>query len=109
MTFTNEALEFYSSFATPRMHFDPSVTSLKHGEQFPASCFPQASPSQDDALGLKWHQSNLLKLLIYLERAKGFEPSTPTLARLRSNLQAKIVEITNVPMVAWWRAVGAML
>jgi len=38
-----------------------------------------------------------------LERAKGFQPSTPTLARLRSGLQPENVEITNVPEAAWWK------
>jgi predicted TIM-barrel fold metal-dependent hydrolase len=50
--FTNEALEFYSNLAGPRSeHFDPSVTSLTNGAQFPASCFPQASPRPDEDLG----------------------------------------------------------
>ena len=47
-------------------------------------CFPHASPKRKSSLALRPACSNIVFLQEFLERAKGFEPSTPTLARLCS-------------------------
>src|SRR5271154_2387786 len=52
--------------------------------QLLASCFPRASPISRRERPVRAPNRNLLIVLEYLERAKGFEPSTPTLARLCS-------------------------
>jgi len=44
-------------------------------------CFPHASPSPHEGSAQQGPRVNLLDLQNNLERAKGFEPSTPTLAR----------------------------
>ena len=45
-------------------------------------CFPPASPTTISVAGLYGPASNVAVFHENLERAKGFEPSTPTLANL---------------------------
>ena len=52
--------------------------------QFPSGCFPGASPAKRRAATPPRTQHNRLNLREKLERAMGFEPTTSTLARLRS-------------------------
>jgi hypothetical protein len=52
----------------------------------PVSGGSDAALAVSPVLAVRWQWASAmdLKALIYLERAKGFEPSTPTLARLFS-------------------------
>ena len=66
--------------------------------QFPPCCFPPASPKDKRQGRLSAACQKLFRYKEKLERAKGLEPSTPTLARLCSILQS--VGITHVPEAA---------
>jgi hypothetical protein len=57
-----------------------NTDSLKSQAPLPAGCFPPASPKAIPSNLTVLMADNLVKYLVYLERAKEFEPSTPTLA-----------------------------